>query len=187
MIYGDRIRLRGVEREDIPRFLEWFNDPDVLEGLVLYLPMNTTDEEAWFENLSKRPPEERPLAIEIRVDEGWKHIGNCGFHQIDRIAHSAEVGIAIGDKSVWNQGYGTEAMRLLLKHGFETLNLNRIALDVYEHNLWAIRTYEKVGFVREGCKRQAQYQHGKYHDVFLMSILRSEWNEFIRINFNEKS
>lgn len=46
MIYGDRIRLRGVEREDIPRFLEWFNDPDVLEGLVLYLPMNTTDEEA---------------------------------------------------------------------------------------------------------------------------------------------
>lgn len=177
MIYGERIRFRGVEREDIPCFVEWFNDPEVTEGLTMYLPMTTADEESWFENLSKRPAEEKPLAIEIRVDEGWKHVGNSGFHQIDWVTRSAEVGIAIGDKSIWNQGYGTESMRLLLKHGFETLNLNRIALDVYESNHWAVRAYEKVGFVHEGRKRQAQYKSGKYQDVFLMSILRDEWNE----------
>ena len=177
MIYGERIRFRGVERTDIPAFLAWFNDPEVMAGLTMYLPMTTTDEEAWFENLSKRPPEEKPLAIEIRVDDGWKHIGSCGFHQIDWRNRSTELGIAIGDKSVWNQGYGTESMRLLLKHGFETLNLHRIVLDVYETNRWAIRTYEKVGFVHEGRQRQAQYKNGNYEDVFLMSILRSEWDE----------
>ncbi|NOY97841.1 MAG: GNAT family N-acetyltransferase [Chloroflexi bacterium] len=176
MIYGERIRLRGVERDDIPRFVAWFNDPEVTEGLTMYLPMTTWEEEQWFENLSKRPAEERPLAIEARLENGWQHIGSCGFHNIEWTNRAAEVGIAIGDKSVWNQGYGTETMRLLLEHGFETLNLNRIFLRVHESNLNAVRSYEKVGFVHEGRMRQAVYKHGKYEDMFLMSVLRSEWN-----------
>jgi len=53
-------------------------------------------------------------------------------------------------------------------HGFDTLNLNRIALDVYESNLRAVRSYEKVGFVHEGCKRQAIYKDGKYADILQM-------------------
>jgi len=82
----------------------------------------------------------------------------------------------IGDKSVWNQGLGTETISLLLKHGFETLNLNRIALKVYSDNPRARRTYEKTGFVHEGTLRQAVYKNGHYGDIELMSILRSEWD-----------
>jgi RimJ/RimL family protein N-acetyltransferase len=67
-------------------------------------------------------------------------------------------------------------MRLLLKHGFETLNLHRIFLRVYETNPRAIRTYEKVGFVHEGRMRQALYRQGQYHDILLMSVLRPEWD-----------
>jgi RimJ/RimL family protein N-acetyltransferase len=85
------------------------------------------------------------------------------------------VGIFIGDKSVWDQGYGTDVMRLLLKHGFETLNLNRIYLKVYATNLRAIRCYEKVGYVPEGRLREASYKHGQYVDFILMSVLRSEY------------
>jgi RimJ/RimL family protein N-acetyltransferase len=85
------------------------------------------------------------------------------------------VGIFIGEKSLWNQGYGTEVMKLLLKHGFHTLNLNRIALEVYENNPRAVRSYEKAGFVHEGCKRQGMYKDGHYIDILLMSVLRSEW------------
>ena len=177
MIYGDRIRLRSVTRSDLPQFVEWLNDPEVRSGLLMYLPLSFEDEEAWFENMIKSPAAQHPMVIEVRSDDDWTMIGNCGFHRIDWRIRSAEVGIFIGEKSYWNQGYGTEVMRLLLKQGFNTLNLNRIALEVFETNPRAIRTYEKAGFVHEGRRRQDMFQDGRYIDVLLMSVLRSEWQD----------
>lgn len=175
MIYGKRIRFRAVERTDLPMFVSWLNDPEVTAGLLLYLPISLASEEGWFDHMLARPASEHPLVIEVRQGDGWTPIGNLGFHQIDPRLHSAEVGIFIGEKSMWNQGYGTEAMALLLRHGFDTLNLNRIMLKVYETNPRAIRSYEKVGFVHEGRLRQAEYKDGGYIDVLLMSVLKSEW------------
>lgn len=176
IIYGKRIRLRAVEREDVQKFHEWVNDPEVTRNLGLYLPMSMQDETTWFEGLGKRDPNEKPLAIEIRKGKAWKLIGNCGAFGIDTINRSAELGIMIGAKEEWNKGYGSEAMTLLLKHGFETLNLHRLFLRVYEENVRAVRAYEKAGFVFEGKMRQAVYKHGNYDDVLFMSVLRSEWD-----------
>jgi diamine N-acetyltransferase len=177
MIYGERIRLRAVEREDIPRYVNWLNDPEVTAGLLINLPMASWDETRWFENLPNLPAEERPLAVDASQPDGsWTHIGNVGLHQIEWTNRAAEFGIFIGDKSFWNTGYGTEATHLTLKHGFETLNLNRIYLYVFETNPGAIRAYEKAGFVHEGKLRQSIYRYGRYIDVLLMSILRSEWD-----------
>jgi diamine N-acetyltransferase len=177
MIYGKRIRLRALEREDLPRFVAWFNDNEVTAGLSVFLPMSQDEEEQWYEGMLKIAPTEHPMMIEIRSDETWIPIGDCGFHKIDWRNQAAELGIVIGEKSYWNQGYGTEAMRLLLRHGFNTLNLNRIFLRVFESNPRAIRTYEKAGFVHEGCFRQAEYRNGRYVDVLFMSVLRSEWKD----------
>jgi len=175
IIYGKRVRLRAAEHDDVKKFHEWINDPEVTHGLALYLPMSLRDEEAWFENVAKRPPDERPLAIDVRAGDNWRLIGNSGFFEIDHLAHAAEVGIMLGDKSAWNQGLGTEAMELLLRHGFETLNLNRIMLKVYADNPRAIRSYEKAGFVHEGTLREAVFKRGRYTDVHMMSVLRREW------------
>jgi RimJ/RimL family protein N-acetyltransferase len=176
MVYGKRIRLRAVEREDVQKFHEWVNDPEVTRNLGLYLPMSMQDETTWFEGLGKRDPNEKPLAIEIRKGKAWKLIGNCGAFGIDNVSRSAELGIMIGAKEEWNKGYGSEAMTLLLQHGFETLNLHRLFLRVYEENVRAVRSYEKAGFVFEGKLRQAVYKHGNYDDVLIMSVLRSEWD-----------
>lgn len=175
VIYGERVRLRAAERNDLDKFLEWINDPEVTEGLTLFLPMSSVDEDKWFETAMSKPQEEKPLVVDIKDGSDWRLIGNSNFFDFDWIARAAEVGIMIGDKSVWNQGYGTEVMRLLLRHGFGTLNLNRVYLRVYAENKRAIRTYEKVGFVHEGRLRQAQYKNGLYGDVMLMSVLREEW------------
>jgi RimJ/RimL family protein N-acetyltransferase len=175
IIHGKRIRLRAVEREDAGRFHEWVNDPEVTRGLVLHIPMSMRDEMDWFEGLTKRDLTQRPLSIDIRKGKAWKLIGNCGVFGIEWENRSAELGIMIGEKSEWNKGYGAEAMMLLLRHGFETLNLNRIALRVYAENVRAVRSYEKAGFVLEGRMREAVYKHGKYDDVLIMSVLRSEW------------
>ena len=175
MITGNRVRLRAIERDDITHFVGWLNDPEVTQGLTIYLPLSMAQEEKWFEDMLNRPRDEQPFLIEVLQGDGWRPVGNCGFHNLDFRCRSAEVGIFIGEKSVWNQGFGTEAMLLLLKHGFETLNLNRIALDVYSTNLRAIRSYEKSGFTLEGRKRQAMYKNGKFVDILFMSVLKSEW------------
>lgn len=177
MIYGDRVRLRHVEREDLPQFVEWLNDPEVSQGLTLHTPLSMAEEENWFENVLKGPIDERPLVIEAMEDDEWRMIGNSGFHNLDWRNRNAELGIFIGDKTYWDQGYGTEVVRLLLRHGFSTLNLYRIFLRVFEDNSRAIRAYEKAGFIHEGRQRQAEYHDGQFYDVLFMSVLRPEWAE----------
>jgi RimJ/RimL family protein N-acetyltransferase len=177
MIYGDRIRLRAIERNDLPRFVEWLNDPEVIAGLEIYLPLSATVEENWFDQMLIQPAEQHPMVIEVRSQENWLAVGDCGFNSVDHHNHSGEIGIFIGRKDLWNRGYGTETMRVLLKHGFYTLNLHRIFLRVFETNQRAIRSYEKAGFVHEGRLRQAHYRNGKYEDVLFMSALKPEWQE----------
>jgi RimJ/RimL family protein N-acetyltransferase len=68
-------------------------------------------------------------------------------------------------------------MRLMLNYGFNTLNLNRVYLRVYESNPRGIRCYEKAGFRHEGRLRQAIFQDGRYIDLLMMSVIRSEWSD----------
>ncbi len=180
MILGDQIRFRAIEKEDLPKFVKWLNDPEVRQGLSMIAPLSMAEEENWFEGLSKRSPFERPLAIEIQPDpqvDEWIFVGNCGLIEIDWQNRSAEIGIFIGEKGYWNHGFGTRAMRLMLRYGFEDLNLHRIWLRVFESNQRAHRSYKKAGFTEEGNFRQAQYLDGKYVDVMIMSVLKTEWQD----------
>ena len=61
MIYGERIRLRAIERTDLALFTEWLNDPEVRRGLMVHLPFSMAEEESWYENMLKSPQEEHPL------------------------------------------------------------------------------------------------------------------------------
>ncbi len=176
MISGDRIRLRSIERADLATFVDWINDPEVRQGISAFLPLSMAREERWFEEVLKRPIEEHPFALEIQQDKKWMLVGSCEIFDIDWISRRGEIGIMIGDKRQWNKGYGTETMRLMLKHGFETLNLNRLYLKVYDTNPRAIRAYEKTGFVLEARLREAHFADGLYHDDLIMSVLRSEWD-----------
>lgn len=176
MILGENIRLRAIERTDIPRFVRWMNDPEVTQYLLMSSPLSTAMEEKWFDAQLERPPHQGQIfAIEVKVADDWVHIGNSGLHDVDPVNHSAEFGIVIGEKDYWNKGYGTQATRLTLRHGFEHLNLHRIYLEVFETNPRAMRVYEATGFTREGVQRQAIFKNGRYIDEIIMSILQSEW------------
>jgi RimJ/RimL family protein N-acetyltransferase len=177
MIHGDRVRLRHIEKEDLPRFVVWLNDPEISQGLSIHMPLSMVEEENWFEKMLENPSEERSLCIEAKTNDRWQLIGNSGFFSIDWRNRAAEFGLFIGDKAYWDKGYGTEVVNLLLQHGFATLNLHRIFLRVFEDNPRAIRSYEKAGFIHEGRHRQAEYHNGQFHDVLFMSVLRPEWEQ----------
>lgn len=175
MIFGKQVRLRGLEHHDLPLFVNWLNDPEIRQNLTLFVPLSMGQEEKWYENLSSTPVEEHPLVIEVDTADGWTPVGNTAFINIDWHSRCAEIGIFIGEKLFWNHGYGRESIKLMLHHGFDNLNLNRIYLRVFETNQRAIRCYEHAGFYHEGRMRQAHYLDGQYIDVLFMSVLHTEW------------
>jgi RimJ/RimL family protein N-acetyltransferase len=180
MIIGNQVRFRAIEKDDLPNFVRWLNDPEVKAGLSLLYPLSLAEEEVWFDDMLNRPPRERPLAIEIQPDPGedrWVFVGNCSIFKVDLENRSAEIGIHIGEKEYWDQGFGTKAVQLLLNHGFNNINLHRIYLRVFESNQRAVRSYQKAGLILEGRMREAQYIDGSYVDVLLMSVLRHEWQK----------
>ncbi len=180
MILGQRIRLRPIEKDDLPRYVKWLADEETRSFVSLHLPYGLVQEERWYEdNLTAR--EEQAWAIDVQPqDTGlapWEHIGSCGLFGIDWRCRRAEAGILIGAREYWGRGYGSDALQTLVHWGFYTLNLNRIYLRVYEDNARAIRCYQNLGFVEEGRLRQDDYRHGVYRDTLLMSLLRSEWED----------
>ncbi|RPI78850.1 MAG: N-acetyltransferase [Desulfobacteraceae bacterium] len=174
MIYGERIRLRAIEREDIPTFLRWFNDPEVRQYLLMFAPMSRAQEERWFESTLNQK-DDFLFAIEVHVEDKWAHIGNVGLHRIDWKNRTAVLGIALGEKDYWGKGYGTDSVRTVLQFGFGALNLHRIELEVFAFNPRALRCYEKAGFKKEGVRRSVHFHEGRYHDAYYMGILQEEF------------
>lgn len=177
MLRGKRIALTPIKREYVDSFIKWLNDPEITQFLTVYRPLTRMEEEDWLENLKNRKDTIHLSIVISEEDDSGKLIGNCGIHNIDWKNRFGEVGIMIGEKEYHNQGYGAEAMELLLEYVFNTVNLNRIELVVYEYNARAIKLYKKLGFMEEGRKRQFMWNKGRYHVAIIMSILAEEWNE----------
>lgn len=112
----------------------------------------------------------------IALPEDDRAVGEVVINEIDADNHSASIRIALFFTEDFGQGYGTDAMRLMVGYGFEQLQLHRISLGVYAFNPRAIRVYEKIGFQREGILRDALYWDGEYVDEIVMSILAHEWS-----------
>lgn len=171
-LIGTRIYLRAMERADAPHCLAWFNHPEITRTLLAYRPINLRAEE---EFIDKATQSEHDLVLGIVLKDGDRLIGGTGLHHLDFKNRHASFGITIGDKEEWGKGYGTEATGLMIQHAFETLNLNRVWLHVYEYNERGIRVYTKLGFEKEGVLRQDTYREGRYWDTIVMAILRQEW------------
>lgn len=173
MLKGPRLTLRGIARDDLPRYVQWINDVEVTRHLSMFLPMSIEDEVDWYESQRKNPNIHN-FAIEL--NDG-RHIGSIGLMAVDQRVRMAELGIFIGEKAEWGKGYAREAIGLLLEFGFNMLNLNRIYLRVDTENIYAIRCYKRCGFVTEGEYRQVTFRDGHYGNQFIMSVLRDEYRQ----------
>jgi RimJ/RimL family protein N-acetyltransferase len=173
VIRGERIYLRAVERDDLQRCHIWMNDEGITGTLAMRYPMSLAREADWVERATRgQDPSE--LTFAICIAEGDRHIGNCGLVQIDRDNRTATLGIFIGEKDCHGRGFGEEAVRLLCRFAFEEMDLHKIRLDVYATNPGAARTYERVGFLREGLLREETHRRGRRIDVIRMGLLRQE-------------
>lgn len=174
---GELVRLTAEEPEPAGKaFARWDRDSEYyrlldMDPSQLWSPKKIKE---WIEkDLEKEEPNE--FFFHMRTLEGDHHIGFIGLF-VDAWSHrDAWVGIGIGERTFWNNGYGTDAMRVILRYGFTELNLHRVTLGVFAYNQRAIRSYEKAGFKLEGRERQRLHRDGEHADCLLMGILREEW------------
>lgn len=172
IIEGAAVRLRPLEERDLPTCVDWMNDREVTRWLAaIGEPPTLEDEQDWYDR-RRADPDSVMWAIETA--EG-RLVGNVEL-RITPAARRAEMGIVVGDKSVWNRGYGTGTVRMVLRYAFEELELNRVDLTTDEANYRAIRCYEKCGFQREGLLRQHRLIDGEFGNTLVMAILRDEWH-----------
>jgi RimJ/RimL family protein N-acetyltransferase len=173
IIRGEKVYLRPSERSDLDDFVRWFNDADTMRYLAMRAPMGHAAEERWFDGMLERQGK-RDYHFVICLLEDGRAIGTIGLHAVDQESGTAAFGIAIGEKTEWDKGYGTDALNAIADFGFGELRLERIWLDVYEGNMRAQRSYQKAGFTTEGTMRRAIFKHGDFADGLRMSLLRDE-------------
>jgi RimJ/RimL family protein N-acetyltransferase len=184
MLKSERVILRGVRREDLPKIWEYNNDlaVELAGGGDPPIPQSLDRLIAEYDqNISAGGRDGTFFAIEADS----KLIGQCGLFGLNEykgVAGVCELGIGIGDKSYWGKGYGREAIALLLDYGFLYWNLHRVWLKTNSANERAIRCYKACGFIEEGRLRLHEWHNGKYVDTVYMGILREEWESLRTIN-----
>lgn len=161
--------LTALSAEDSSPLFAWINDRALVELSAPFRPISQAEHDVWFDQIRQR---EDVRIFGIR-EEG-RLVGSCQLHSIHPVHRSAELQIRIGAEDARGRGVGQEALRQLLRYGFEELGLHRIYLHVLATNERAIRTYERAGFRREGVLREAALIEGAWTEVILMAMLRHE-------------
>lgn len=162
-IYGNLVCLKPLSEKDQERIDQWNQDIEVTKYREVY---KLDDKKLSSFNFG------------IYDQKSQKLIGDIGVSSIDSKNKSAEIGMAIGDKNYWSKGYGTDLVKTILNFCFKKLDLNKVYLDVWEENKIAIGCYLKCGFKKDGVLREHVFKDGKYHDKWIMSILKKEWKKF---------
>ena len=180
-LIGERIYLSPRNTEEVEKFTEWLNDFQVTDytGRSAYITTLEGEKKYFEEN------NEKNYNFFIVTLDNDKLIGTVGLENYDAINRTATLGIFIGDKQYRSQGYGTEAIKLILDYGFNYLNLNNINLDLISSNDRALKCYQKCGFKEYGRRRKCKFVNGKYYDNIEMDILSEEFKESYIKNKNQ--
>jgi RimJ/RimL family protein N-acetyltransferase len=177
LLKGELVRLCSDDPETIAKaFARWDQNSEYSRLL------DTESVQVWSEKKIKEWVEkdqdqdgEKFISFMIHTVQDDRLIGIISLWGFQWTHGEAGVAIGLGDPDTWGKGYGTEAMRLVLRYAFDELNLHRVFLWVFAYNERAIRSYEKTGFKREGCIRECIRRNGRRWDMYVMGILREEW------------
>jgi RimJ/RimL family protein N-acetyltransferase len=173
-LQGKLVRLAAFDLEkDVQAWVRWSRDSEyqrLLDTGPSILGVSSSVREYLEKELGKNW-----VLFGIYPLEGGHAVGFIDLNGFDWLARSAWASIGIGEADFRGRGLGTDAMRVLARFAFEQLNLNRINLTVFEYNPRALRSYEKCGFVHEGCQRQYLNRGGRRWDMIYMGLLKEDW------------
>ncbi|MEK7584593.1 MAG: GNAT family N-acetyltransferase [Patescibacteria group bacterium] len=170
MIKGDRLTLRPLKLDDVTeQYLSWLNDPEIQRYTRRRGVVTTLEELQKFMHDSQNSQDAH---FAIIVNDGKHHIGNIFLNRVNLVDKNADLSIMIGDRTFHGKGYAQDAIRLLSRYAFETLGLHR--LYAASPNEAFDRVVEKLGWTKEGIRRQDFFLDGQYLDMTCWSLLRTD-------------
>lgn len=183
--YGQGVELGPLLKENLPDMFYWRNQYSTWKTCRQNSVLSLESHEAWFDSLQDDPTVKmfsiRPAETTsdgIPVDIYQRFVGVCGFTSIDQVNQKAEFSLYIGSE-YRKKGFAKAALKTLLSHGFNNLNLNSIWGECFEGNQ-ALNMFEDLGFEREGFRREAYFRDGAFIGAYMVSMLRSDWTSGVQ-------
>ena len=169
-LIGQRLLLREVRLPDAEGpYLQWMNDPEVVKySESRFRPYSKAQLQEYATTINENPDF---IFRAITLKDSGRHIGNIKLGPIDWNHRFGDIGIIIGAKDCWGQGYATESIQLLAEFAFTSLKLHKLTAGCYVVNIAGIRAFEKAGFVREGLRRNQYMFEGRYVDVVFLGLI----------------
>lgn len=168
-----KVYLRALEPEDYKTTIKWRKD-DVIWGMLGGIKYFVSEayEKKWIEDTIFNP---KDIKLAVCEKDTNKHIGNVYATDIDLVSRSCTSHVLIGEHDYWNQGFASEAYRLLLDYLFNERNMNRVQALVLEGNAASLKMHQKVGYKIEGTLRDSVYKNGRYQNQIILSILKEDY------------
>ena len=165
-----KMKLKKIEKKDLLILLYWRNKEGIRDFNNQYMLLNLELQKKWFMNIKKS--NERKMFL-INYDD--KPVGVCGLINMDKKNHNAEIAIIVGEDRLHGKGIGTNALKKLLKIGFEKFNLHRISAEVFEFNNISQKFFEALNFKYEFTEKDKLWRRGRWWNVITYSILYDEY------------
>lgn len=173
IIETNRLILREVKEEDSNDMFLYLSDKDVVKHMGL-APFQTEkevlEEIEWYHSIRK---EGTGIRWGITYKDNGRVIGSCGFLSMQSKHYRSEIGYELS-KEYWGKGIASEALEAVIKYGFHHLHLERIEALIEPANLRSLKLLDKKGFKKEGLLRHYEYTCGKFDDLYMYSILKSD-------------
>lgn len=171
---SNHIYLRPLIKSDLEHWFIAYFHTTTRSLTQLKLPKTPQQLDKWFETITN---DDSRLDFIISQQRDVELMGTISLTNIDWYNRSANMSIIIPRKHNHNKGIGSEAVFLLLLYAFETLNLNRVQIQMPAYNSLAIAVANKIGFQQEGELRQAYFDKNEYHNVLQFGILKSDFEK----------
>lgn len=175
MIYGEQIKLRAMELEDMVYYAEMLNDPEISEMVVGWsFPVSERAQLQWFDRAILDKNNIRLTIVNKKNDEV---LGMVTLSSIDWQNRVATHGIKLHRLCPKNKGIGTDAVKTLMRYAFEEVNLNRLESTIIDYNIASEKLYLKCGWRIEGEKKEAIFRKGSYHNLKIIGITSQDYFE----------
>jgi RimJ/RimL family protein N-acetyltransferase len=174
---GQKVRLRAVQPDDVKLFAKYAEDSELnrLAGDTKFPYNPERDRRSLEKELDEDADKSDDAYLLIETLEG-KFVGTIQLYHTDRRHRTAEFGLVLDNRKAWGKGYGSEAVRLLLRFVFRELGYEKVGLSAYEFNTRALALYEHLGFQHEARRRSAIYTDGRRWDELYMGMTRAEYD-----------
>ena len=188
---GDDIRFGPIDHDkDAEIEAKWTHDSDFMRMMDMApaRPMSAAMVKKQYEKLEKQIDESKnQYYFTIRAKKDDRLMGKAIVQWIEWANGNGYIRLGVGAEEDRGKGYGSQALRMLLRFGFAELNLFRLSAIVPEYNTAAIALLKKFGFVEEVRRRQSVERDGKRWDLLVFGLLNDEWRNQTRPESDQKT